>query len=171
MLIHCTKALAAKLPSVSPTPLTEEHPIGSWHAHLHTIDRRQCVMFCHDTTRFILFQAGLRKEQFNSLGQLHKELFKFALISLGVPDNAVKRVELALGPAQFDTATDRSVLGTMNQARSEFDYFIADYANILEVDPLIAAKWLNHRPLTAKGKWLWADKEMLQLVEKISAGM
>lgn len=164
MIFHCTKALAAKLPEVSSVPLADANPLGSWHAHLHVIDRRQCVMYCHDATRFILFQAGLRKEQFNNLGQLHRELFKFALISHGVPESSIKRVELAMGPAGYDTATDRSVLGTLNQSRSDFDHFISDYNNILEIDPVIAARWLNHRPLTARGTWLWADKSMLELI-------
>lgn len=167
MIFHCTKALAAKIPEVSSVPLDDANPLGSWHAHLHVIDRRQCVMFCHQTTRFILFQAGLRKEQFNNLGHLHRELFKFALISLGVPESSIKRVELAMGPAQFDTATDRSVLGTLNQSRSDFDHFISDYDNILEVDPVIAVRWLNHRPLTARGTWLWPDKSMLELAGRL----
>lgn len=62
---------------------------------------------------------------------------------MGVSEASLKRVELAMGPAQFDAVTDRSVLGTMNQSRSDFDYFISDYNNILEVDPIIAACWLN----------------------------
>lgn len=167
MIFHCTKALAAKLPAVSPTPLADMNTLGSWHAHLHTIDRRQCVMFCHDSTRFILFESGLKKEQFQNLGQLHKQLYLAALISMGVSDAILKRVELAMGPAQFDTATDRSVLGTMNQSRSDFDYFIADYNNILEVDAILAAQWLNKRPLTARGKWLWPDKSMLEFVGQL----
>ena len=167
MIFHCTKALAAKLPELSPERLADSNPFGSWHAHLHVIDRRQCVMFCHDSTRFILFQAGLRKEQFNNLGKLHRELFRFALVSMGVPDSSIKRIELAMGPATFDTATDRSVLGTLNQSRSDFDYFIEDYNNILEVDAVLAAKWFNHRPLTARGKWLWADKSMLELINSL----
>jgi len=167
MIFHCTKALAAKLPTVSPTPLTDTNPLGSWHAHLHTIDRRQCVMFCHDSTRFVLFEAGLKKEQFHNLGQLHRELYLAALIVMGVPEATLKRVELAMGPARFDTATDRSVLGTLNQSRFEFDFFLDDYNNVLDVDPLIVAKWFNHRPLTARGKWLWADDEMLALVSSL----
>jgi hypothetical protein len=167
MIFHCTKALAAKLAEVSQTSLADANPIGSWHAHLHVIDRRQCVMFCHDTTRFILFQAGLKKEQFNNLGLLHKDLFKFALISLGVSDSCIKRVELATGVAQFDTKTDRSVLGTLNQTRSDFAHFICDYNNILEVDPVIAARWLNGRPMRARGALIWPDKSMLDLVGKL----
>lgn len=167
MILHCTKALAAKLPEVSNLPIVGANPIGSWHAHLHVIDRRQCVMFCHDSTRFILFQSGLRKEQFNNLGQFHKQLYLAALMSMGVSEANLKRVELVMGPAQFDTVTDRSVLGTMKQARYEFDYFTDDYNNIMEVDAIIAARWFNHRPLRARGKLLWADEQMLQLIDSL----
>lgn len=167
MIFHCTKALAAKLPSVSAAPLADVNPLGSWHAHLHIIDRRQCIMFCHDTTRFVLFQSGLKKEQFQNLGQLHKQIYLAALIPMGVSETSLKRVELAMGSALFDTATDRSVLGTLNQSRYEFDYFIRDYNNILEVDAIVAAKWFNHRPLTARGKWIWADEEMLRLINSL----
>ena len=67
MIIHCTKKLAARLPNVSPVPLDEDNPLGSWHAHLYTIDRRNCLMFCHDETRFTLFMAGLKKPDFGNL--------------------------------------------------------------------------------------------------------
>ena len=167
MIIHSTKALAAKLSPVSPTPLADTNPLGSWHAHLHVIDRRQCVMFCHDTTRFILFESGLQKEQFHNLGQLHKQLYLATLISMGVSEAKLKRVELAMGQAQFDTATDRSVLGTLNQSRSDFDHFVEDYNNILEVDAVIAARWLNHRPMIARGKLIWPDESMLELINSL----
>jgi hypothetical protein len=52
IIIHCSKKLAAKLPDVSPTSLEEASPLGSWHARLFTLDRRQCEMFCHDESRY-----------------------------------------------------------------------------------------------------------------------
>lgn len=164
MIFHCTKVLAAKLSSVSTTPLGDASPLGDWHAHLHVTDRRQCVMFCHDKTRFVLFQAGLQKAQFQDIGQLHRQLYLAVLISMGVPEASLKRVELAMGPAQLDAATDRSVLGTLNTSRSDFDSFTDRYRNIMEVDPIAAAQWLNERPLTARNKWLWPEKDMLELI-------
>jgi hypothetical protein len=51
MIIHCTKKLADKLPEVSAAaPLQETSPLGSWHTHVYVIDRKQCVLFCHDGT-------------------------------------------------------------------------------------------------------------------------
>lgn len=46
----------------------------------------------------------------------------------------------------------------------EFDFFLDDYTNILEVEAIIAATWFNHRPLRARGKTIWADEEMFQLI-------
>jgi hypothetical protein len=67
VIIHCTQKMAIKLPGVSATPLAETSPLGSWHAHLYTYDRRQCVLFCHDESRYCLFLPGLVKEE--RLGQ------------------------------------------------------------------------------------------------------
>ncbi|MBL0225606.1 MAG: hypothetical protein IPQ16_08540 [Geobacteraceae bacterium] len=81
MLLHCTQKLAAKLPGVSTTLLAETSSLGSWHAHLYTYDRRQCVMFCHDDSRYCLFLPGLVKVDFAKMGQLHRELFLATLVS------------------------------------------------------------------------------------------
>ena len=67
MILHCSQKLASKLSPVSPTRLEETSPLGSWHGHLFALDRRQCVMFCHDATRYVLFLPGLRKEHFAEL--------------------------------------------------------------------------------------------------------
>jgi Domain of unknown function (DUF6933) len=99
MILHCSQRLAAKLPAVSPTPLEEASPLGSWHGHLLTIDHRQCVMFCHDATRHVLFLPGLRKEQFAVLGERwFRSLYLVTLAVIGCPDKQLKKVELALGP-------------------------------------------------------------------------
>lgn len=165
MIIHCTQKLAAKLSEVSETPLSEASPLGSWHAHLYTIDRRQCMLFCHDTTRFILFVAGLRKEHFADLGRLHRELFLTSLAAEGVATGVLKRVELALGPSRFDVATDRSVLGSMNIATRDLDCLKVEVENVLALDPMETTRWLNNRPVTIRGKWSFPAKTMLEMIQ------
>ena len=32
--------------------------MGEWHGHVLLLDRRQCVLLCHDLTRYVLFLAG-----------------------------------------------------------------------------------------------------------------
>ena len=115
MIIHCSKKLATNLPEVSSVPLEETSPLGSWYAHIFTLDRRQCVMFCHDESRYCLFLAGLRTSQFAELGRKwFRELFTATLAVIGCPDTQIRKVEPMLGPVRFDTVTDRSVHGSIN---------------------------------------------------------
>ncbi len=167
MILHCTQKLAARLPEVSTTPLPEASPLGSWHGNLLQIRRRQCVLFCHDETRYMLFLPGLQKAHFENLGRLHRDLFLLSLAALGVPDAKVLRAGMVLGPMRCDRATDRSVLGSMNVAMGDTEAYLTEIPNLLELDPAEFARLLNHRPITIRGKWLWADEEMLARVQAL----
>lgn len=165
MILHCSKKLAARLPGVSSVPLEETSPLGSWHGHLFTLDRRQCVMFVHDATRFVLFMPGLRKMQFEELGSKWFRLLYTATLAMsGYPDAQIRKVELALGPVRFDTATDRSVQGSLRVARQDLEAWAYQVSNVLELDPLKVSCWLNERPTTVYGKWLWPDRAMREAV-------
>ncbi|MCL4471367.1 MAG: hypothetical protein M1547_09680 [Gammaproteobacteria bacterium] len=122
MIIHCSQKIAAKLADVSPVQLEETSPLGGWHAHLFTLDRRQCVMFCHDATRYTLFLPGLRKERFAELsGQWFRPLYLATFAAFGCPPAQISKAELAMGPIRFDTATDRSVQGSLRVARQDLE--------------------------------------------------
>ena len=165
MIIHCSQKLAAKLPGVSPAPLEETSPLGSWHGHLFTLDRRQCVMFCHDATRYVLFMAGVSKADFAELGgRWFRPLYLATLAVSGCPDTQIKKVELALGPMRFDTATDRSVQGSLRVAKQDLEAWLYQVPNVMDLDPLKMSCDLNERPATVYGKCVWPEKAMLEVV-------
>ena len=169
MIIHCTKKLAAKLPAVASEPLTETRPLGSWHAKLYIIDRRNCILFCHDATRYTLFLPGLRKAEFTELGRWFRELFTASLAYMGMGDSLVHRAELALGPVVFDTATDRSVLGSLNQMKFMLDARVYEVENVMMLNPLSVNRQLCHYPVNVKGvKGFWmADEAMVEQVKAL----
>ena len=168
MIIHSCRKLAAKLPEVSKIPLEENSPLGSWHAHLFTLDRRQCVMFCHDESRYCLFLAGLRKPHFLQFGsKWFRELFTATLAMTGVPDVQIRKVELLLGPVRFDTATDRSVQGSINIARRDLEAMVYRVPNVLDLDPLKVSVRLNERPTRVEGRTLWPARVMRQIVDQL----
>lgn len=168
MIVHCTSKLAAKLPEVSSAPLEEISPLGSWHAHLFTLDRRQCVMFCHDATRYVLFTAGLRKADFAALEQAClRPLYLHTLTAIGCTHAQLRKVELALGPMRCDTATDRSVQGSLRVAKWDAEAWVYRAPNVLDVDPLALSIHLNGRPTMARGQLIWPDRAMRQLVENL----
>lgn len=73
-------------------------------------------MFCHDARRHVLFLPGLRKAD---SGELEARWFRPLDLAtpamLGCPDAQIRKVDLALGPEHCDTATDRSVLGSLRE--------------------------------------------------------
>ncbi|PIP44032.1 MAG: hypothetical protein COX17_03770 [Deltaproteobacteria bacterium CG23_combo_of_CG06-09_8_20_14_all_60_8] len=166
MIIHCSQKLAAKLPGVSSVPLDETSPLGSWHGHLLTLDRRQCVLFCHDTSRAILFIPGLRKEDFANLGKLFRPLCLAMLAVFDCAPGQIRKAELAMGPLSFDTATDRSVQGSIRIVQQELEWMAADVP-VMDLDPLAISCRLTHRPTTIHGKSLWPDLAMLDAVARL----
>lgn len=164
MVIHTTKKLAERLPMVSTGPLQEISPLGGWHANRYTIDRRQCVMFCHDQTRYVLFMAGLRKPLFEQLGRVHRDLFLATLEHEGVPREQVKAASLLLGAAVFDRATDPSVLGSLRIAKQDLDAWVYRVPNVLNLDPVAMSARLNDRPATVRKVWIHPAREMAQLL-------
>lgn len=168
MILHCSQKLASKLPGVSPVPLEESSPLGSWHGHLFSMDRRQCVMFCHDATRYVLFLPGLRKADFVELERMwFRPLYLATLAMLGCADTQIKKVELALGPMRFDTATDRSVQGSLRVAKQDLEAWLYDVPNVMDLDALKVSCRLNQRPTTVYGKWGWPEKAMLEAVARL----
>ena len=165
MIIHCTKKLAQKVAGVSAVALREAHPLQTWHGHLYRVDRRQCVLFCHDETRFVLFLPGVRKEHLADLGTGFRHLFAGTLAAFGCSEARVGRALLALGPARFDAATDRSVLGSM---RIAFDHEILTLVerapHVLDLDPVAVSCRASRRPTWIRRRSIWPDKRMLELV-------
>jgi hypothetical protein len=167
MIIHCTKKLAAKVPMVSGEPLMETSPLGGWHANLYIIDRHNVLLFCHDDTRYTVFLPGLRKAQFADLGRWFREAFTASLTYMGMADNQVRRAELALGPVVFDTDTDRSVLGSLNQMHFMLDARLEEVEDVMLLNPLSVTRWLCHYPVT-RGRESWmADQAMMARVEAL----
>jgi hypothetical protein len=171
MLLHCTKRLATKFPhdhfrnAATADSQVEHTPLDEWHGHLLLLDRRQCVLFCHDRTRYVLFLPGLRAAQFADFGRWHRELFLATLALQGMPSSHLASLELLFGPLRIDCRTDRSVLGSLRVAADDLRYgSLPRVSNILELDPLVISHELNQRPCRVGKAWIWPAEAMRKLV-------
>ena len=174
MILHCTKKLATRIPSTTDLPhpgvglAGQSGPLSSWHGHLLTLDRRQCVLFCHDATRYVLFLPGLRAQQLAELGRWHRDLFLAVLQTQGLPHLLVARVGLMLGPLRMDQKTDRSVVSSMCRVAEDIRFgILRETAHVMELDPIRTSLWLNDRPCTIHKAWIWPDKTMREIVEAL----
>lgn len=170
MIIHCTKKLATKLPAVSKDALPETSALGSWHANLYVIDRRNCVMFCHDKTRFILFLTGLKKKDFSNLDFWFNDIFANSLLKLNFAPDLIEKALSLFDGLQFDMVCDRSVQGSMRTVRMmELDALLMGVEDVLDLPVYSVSAHINHRPVTIKGMkgCLWPEKAMQAFIEEI----
>jgi len=87
---------------------------------------------------------------------------------MGCPTGQVAQAGLALGPVRFDTATDRSVLGSMRIVIDhELHTLISRVPNVLMLNPVAVALELCDRPTTIRGKRIRPDRLLLELVAQV----
>lgn len=103
--LHCTKKLLAKLPLLEDGRLNSrqghfaaesvavESPLSGWHANLILLQRRQCVLFVHDSTRFPLFIPALKKADFAELDWLFRDSFMNTLLKVGAEERHMAAAE------------------------------------------------------------------------------
>jgi hypothetical protein len=120
--LHATKKLFTKL-SVNEQGLISEQSatqllqtqgspspsvLSGWHANLLIIQRRQCVIMVHDTTRFSLFIPRLTKSDFANLNGAFEDALMNTLIKVGANDIQLDAVYRYLAPLKFDTDCNRN---------------------------------------------------------------
>jgi len=179
--LHCTKKLLTKLPlredgrldscqgHFTDEPATTESPLSGWHANLILLQRRQCVLFVHDTTRFPLFIPALKKADFAELDWFFRDSFMNTLLKVGAEERHMTAAEQMLAPLVCDNDCNRSVQGTLNQMGQELDFMLDfDQVVVTELAPYRTSAWLAERPCNVKGArdCIWLVREMLGLLEK-----
>ena len=180
--LHCTKKLLTKLPLREDGRLKSKRPsmfganddsrvskLSGWHANLLLLQRRQCVLFVHDATRFPVFVPALKKEDFAVLDDRFIDGFMNTLLKTGADDALMQRAHAALGPLVCDTDCDRSVQGTMNQMSQDIRFSL-EYENVsvADITGYRVGAWLADRPCTVKGRkdCIWPDRAMRELLNQ-----
>ncbi len=178
--IHATKKLLAKLPVDEQGLLPVAHrfdnqqdtdkpsPSGSWHANLLTIQRRNCLLFIHDETRFPVFMPALTKSDFANLNFLFEDALMNTLIKCGANHRHMTHASMTLQSMQFDTVCNRSVQGTLNRTAWEAEHYIHfDGVNVAEITGHRLAAELAGRPCNVKGQkdCIWPKDAFLALLD------
>lgn len=180
--LHASKKLFEKLPlneegMLYLTPNTQSlyqqaaldnNPLSGWHGHLVTMQRRNCVFFVHDETRFSLLLPALTKPDFADLNDLFIDVFMNTLLKCGADDRHMTAAQQYLRPLQVDTQCNRSVQGTLNRVKFEVECMLEDEpVDLAEVAGYSVGAWLSDAPRNIKGKgMLWPDRAMLELLER-----
>jgi len=176
--LHVTKKLSAKLtlddygclPGKSTTPealIQEENLLSGWHANLITIQRRNCVIFIHDETRFPLFAPCLKKPDFANLNYWFVDSYMNTLLKCGASHQQMEQADSLLQPLVIDTLCNRSVQGTMNQMAGDVQHMLRyDRVDVVDLAGYSVGAWLAERPCSIKGRpqGVWPIRDMLAML-------
>ena len=178
--LHGTKKLLVKLPLLEDGRLQSQkntlslvrdpatNPLSGWHAYLLLLQRRQCVLFVHDATRFPVFVPALKKNDFAELDWYFQDGFMNTLLKVGAEDRHMKAAEKLLAPLACDNDCHRSVLGTLNQMGQDLGHMLDyDQCSVMDLSPYRTGAWLADRPCMMKGArdCIWPGCAMLELLE------
>ncbi|PUA30220.1 MAG: hypothetical protein B0W54_06825 [Cellvibrio sp. 79] len=182
--LHATRKLFEVLPlnaqgQLAATPRSQWlfertspdfNPLSGWHGHLVTLQRRNCVFFIHNTTRFSLVLPALTKPDFAELNDHFVDSFMNTLLKCGAEDNHMTAAHTYLRPLQFNTQCNRSVQGTLNRAKGDVEHSLwYNQTKIAELSGYRLGAWLADRPCTVNGKTvIWPQKEMLMLLSQLA---
>lgn len=150
-----------------------ENSIGSWHANITTIQRRQCVVFCHDQTRFALVLIGATTKELKAIDYWFSDLLVNTLLKADIDPALIEATCQQLPALQFDTACDRSVQGTLNQLIQELEWTVQyDGISVMDLPIYSTCVRLSERPRRIKGmkesECFWPIKEMEALLREVA---
>ncbi len=184
--VHCTKKLMAKLPVDETGRLKNkrpsrfaandgpESPLSGWHANLILLQRRQCVLFVHNSTRFPVLITALKKPDFAELDRAFDFHFMNTLLKTGASDDLMQQASALTGPLVCDTVCNRSVQGTLNRMAFEIEHTLWYYdANVMDLCPHRMSAKLADEPFRGKdlgGKYVFPDKAMHALIPELGGG-
>jgi len=178
--LHCTQKLLSKLPidangrlpNTQARPLAAndagESPLSGWHANVLMLQRRNCVLLVHDTTRFPVLLNCLTKPDFAELDYWFQDGLMNTLLKGGANQAQLDAAARALTPLQCDATCNRSVQGTLNYMKRELDHLLwYDDLAVTDLSSCHASLWLAERPCGVKGSkdFIWPLEAMLALLD------
>jgi hypothetical protein len=132
--------LAAQL----PVPVKPSTRLGNWYVHLARFGRQQIVLATSERSLLTVLMPAL--ELRNSIEANFQAAVVELLTALRVPEHIVSRELAAMQPLSFAVASNRRVIGSIN----EFVWQLENYM-MRTNDPLSLSLQLSDTPMSAIG--------------------
>jgi hypothetical protein len=150
-IIQCTQKLLKELKVVPVQIDAAGGALSLWHSNLLILDRRKCVLFTNDQTRYSFLFPGLKKPDFKFMGEIFGQgLFKCLLQDSFTQEQVEKLLEETL-EIVYSKTSNRSVLGSMNDIAQIIRWSIYDEGGLNNTDIDKLHHIINHMPCGAIG--------------------
>jgi hypothetical protein len=150
MTLRCTRRVRDRLhlPQSLPEPPPPIGRLGDWYVHLVRFGRPEFAIVTNERSLLtvLLPTRALRTTLVPNLRAAVAPL----LVSLGVPNEAIAREIFAMEPVTFGRATNRRVLGSMNDLAFQASVHLAHGDDLQTI-----ALRLSETPMSAIGPKRW----------------
>ena len=148
---HRTRAfLGMPKSSLSELSLRDSLGVHEWYFSLYIVDRRKCLLCTHAPSLLSFVAAGVLKAQLADFGAWFRHTAKEALLTEGL----TKEQRDYLLPSDSDCfaqATNRSLLGSMNDFGRLFQHFVYEVDNLANVSWERVRDSMNNSPMRYLG--------------------
>lgn len=127
--------------------VTDDGVLGPWHANLVYIERRKCVLFVNDATRFNFIAADIPRAQIRKLDECFRLHLSALLADYGLPDRAREAVCAEASEIGYAGGTDKSVLGTLNDLAFHYKHLVRVHGGVHSAAVPGIIRQLNEMPM------------------------
>jgi hypothetical protein len=150
--LKCTKKLLEEMDAEPVAAEVESEGIlGDWYANLLRLERKKCVLFVNEQTRFCFLVPDLKRVHIKNLGVVFRDGLFGVLRSEGYQTPMIEHIISEYDALGYGKATNRAVLGSMTEYTKTYEYWIADEGGLASCDLKAITKQMN-RTLMGVGK-------------------
>ena len=120
-----------------------------WYANLLRIDRRKCVLFVNAQTLYSFVVPGLKKSDFENIGQVFIDNLIINLMAEDIGGIYLEKLKATTPEVAIAKTQNRSVLGSMNDLAYHVQVAIDHRGGLSDCDPIWLNNQLNRIPMGA----------------------
>jgi hypothetical protein len=142
----CTKVIRdrLRLPAQLPAPVQPSTRLGNWYVHLARFGHHQIVIATSERSLLTVLMPARQLRQTIETG--FQSAVAELLAALQLPVQIVSREMAAVQPISFAAASNRRVIGSMNEYVLQLGSYLTRTSNSLEL-----SLQLNQTPMSAVG--------------------
>ncbi|WCK52336.1 hypothetical protein PP175_12775 [Aneurinibacillus sp. Ricciae_BoGa-3] len=116
LTIQCTKKPSDELKAeVSKVKPIDTDPLYSWHAHLFLYNRRKCVLFMNNKTRYNFILVALKKDDFKEFNNLIVKSIVENLSMDGVDKVVIEKYIQNCTAVSYTVTSERGIISQINE--------------------------------------------------------
>ncbi len=151
-IIQCTEKLRKEM-GLKNSELVAvqvgEPVLSAWHANLVFIDRRKCVVFVNDKTRFNFIVTDVNRAYIRDLKKMFFDNIYPVLAQEGFTERQREKIFCETEGIYYTKTSSKSVLGTMNELVFHYEYSILEAGGVHSYRVPAIISRLNHIPISA----------------------